>query len=290
MNKIVVKEDIKSKIYEIRGLQVMTDFDLANLFEIETKRINEAVKNNPKKFPSNYSWKLNAEESKKFLVENFDQKNIEKRGGRYKSPRVFTEYGIVMLSTILKSDIAIEMSIKITDTFVKMRHFIMENQDIYKSLNNINNKIDDNTNRINYLFSKFERKEELLLKDKPFTAYKTIFNILNTSKDEIIIIDNYADISILDLIKNIKLNVILITKDSNRLSNSEVDKYNHEYHNLNVIRDNSFHDRYVIIDRCDIYHLGCSINSIGKRISMISKISDNEVKETILNIISEIIK
>ena len=127
MNDIVEKElNIEDMIYEIRGKQVMLDSDLAKLYHVETKRINEAVKNNPRKFPERFSWKLTNDESKIFLVENFDQK-IETRGGKYKNPRVFTEQGVAMLSTILKSKEAIDTSINIMDAFVKMRHYIKEN-------------------------------------------------------------------------------------------------------------------------------------------------------------------
>ena len=114
---------IENLIYEIRGKQVMLDSDLAKLYNVETKRINEAVKNNPEKFPERFSWKLTNIESQKLLVEIFDQKNIELRGGKYKNPRVFTEQGVAMLATILKSKIAVEVSIKIMDTFVAMRHY-----------------------------------------------------------------------------------------------------------------------------------------------------------------------
>ena len=126
MNDLIEKEniEIKNMIYEIRGKQVMLDSDLAKLYHVETKRINEAVKNNMEKFPERFSWKLTDEESKNFLVENFDQKNMETRGGRYRCPRVFTEQGVAMLATILKSKIATQVSIRIMDAFVAMRKYI----------------------------------------------------------------------------------------------------------------------------------------------------------------------
>ena len=115
MNEIIEKElKIGNMIYEFRGKQVMLDSDLAKLYQVETKRINEAVKNNTEKFPERFSWKLTNEETKKLLVENFDQK-IEMRGGRYKNPRVFTEQGVAMLATILKSQVATKVSIAIMD-------------------------------------------------------------------------------------------------------------------------------------------------------------------------------
>ena len=126
MNDLIEKEniEIKNVIYEIRGKQVMLDSDLAKLYHVETKRINEAVKNNMDKFPERFSFKLTDEESKSFLVENFDPKNMETRGGRYNCPRVFTEQGVAMLATILKSKVATQVSIRIMDAFVAMRKYI----------------------------------------------------------------------------------------------------------------------------------------------------------------------
>ena len=136
MQEIVEKDYIKIEdmIYEINGVQVMIDSDLAKLYKCKngTKEINQAVKNNLEKFPERFSWILSDIESKEFLVKNFDQKNIETRGGKYKNPRVFTEQAVAMLATILKSPVAIQTSIAIMDAFVKMRHFIMENKDVYK--------------------------------------------------------------------------------------------------------------------------------------------------------------
>ena len=131
------EEKIENLIYESKGKQVMLDSDLARLYKVETKRVNEAVKNNPLKFPERFSWKLTDDESKTFLVKIFDQK-FEKRGGRYKNPRVFTEQGVAMLATILKSEVATKVSIDIMDAFVAMRHYIGNNE--YR-LSNVESKV-----------------------------------------------------------------------------------------------------------------------------------------------------
>ena len=216
--------------------------------------------------------------------------------GRYKNPRVFTESGIAMLSTILKSDVAIDVSIKIIDTFVAMRHYLLQNKDIYKSLNDINyrlhnqeTKLLEHDDKLNYIFSRFDKKEQLFLTNQTFDSYLNILDILKYANKEIIIVDSYADVTFLDLIRNIKLNIILITKNSNRLSNMEIEKYNKQYNNLQVIRDNSFHDRYFIIDRKEIYLCGSSINSLGDKTSMIIKLDDEVAKNTLLKNIEEII-
>ena len=202
-----------------------------------------------------------------------------------------------MLSTVIHTSVATKTTINIMRAFVTMRHFIIENKDIYKSLSNINNKlinqeniINENTNKINYLFSKFDKKEQLFISGQTYDAYANILEILNNAKEAIIIIDEYADITFLDLIRNIKCNITLITRDSNRLSNIEIEKYNKEYNNLKVVRNNSFHDRYFILDRKEIYLLGSSINNIGDKTSMIIKLEDKLIIETLLENVENIIK
>ena len=295
--EIEVKGNIKieNMIYEIRGQQVMLDSDLAKLYGTETKRINEAVRRNPEKFPNKYCWILSDEESKNFLVANCDQK-IETRGGRFKNPRVFTEHAVAMLATILKTSTAIAISLEIMDAFVKMRHFLIENKDIYLSLNNINNRLTNQENKLlehdtkfEYIFSKFDKKEQLYLEGKTYDSYSNLVDILEYAKDEIIIVDSYADKYLLDLIRNIKVNVILITKNNNRLSDIEITKYHKQYNNLRVIRDNSFHDRYIIIDKKELYLCGTSINNIGNKTFMIIKLIDDNIKNALLENINNIV-
>ena len=153
-------EDVKIEnlIYEIRGKQAMLDSDLAKLYGCTngTKEINQAVKNNIEKFPERFSWKLNDIEAKEFLVKNFDQKNIELRVGKYKNPRVFTEQGVAMLATTLKSKVATQVSIRIMDAFVSMRKFINENKDMFRRLTIAEYKLLEHDDKIDELFNKFE--------------------------------------------------------------------------------------------------------------------------------------
>ena len=282
---------IEDMIYEINGVQVMTAFDLAVLYQCKngTKEINQAVKNNMEKFPKRYSWILSDDDSANFLVKNFDQKNVETRGGRYKNQRVFTEEGVAMLATILHTKVATKVSIGIMDAFVKMRHLIIDNKNIYKSINNINNTLIEHNDKINYLFSKFDKKEELLLKGEVYDAYSSFVNIFKKANKELIVIDSYADNTLLDIIRKLKCKVILITKNSDRLSEKEIEKYNLEYHNLEVVRENSFHDRYFVIDNKTIYQSGSSINNADEKIFSINRLEDTSVKNTIINCIKKII-
>ena len=298
--EIEVKDDIKieNMIYEIRGQEVMLDSDLAKLYQCKngTKTINLAVKRHINRFPEKYMFQLTKEEYYKIL--RFQSETLELEQGKYSKylPYVFSEEGVAMLATILKTKVAEEVSIKIMDAFVKMRHFLIENKDIYLSLNNINNRLTNQENKLlehdtkfEYIFSKFDKKERLYLEGETYDSYSNLVDILEYAKDEIIIVDSYADKYLLDLIRNIKVNVILITKNSDRLSDIEINKYNKQYNNLKVIRDNSFHDRYIIIDKKELYLCGTSINNIGNKTFMIIKLIDDNIKNTLLENINNIV-
>ena len=259
---------IENLIYEVRGEKVMFDNDLAILYECKngTKEVNQAVKNNPEKFPEKYSFKLTDEESTIFLVKNFDQK-IETRGGRFKNPRVFTEQGVYMLSTVLKSPVATKVNLAIMDTFALMRRYI--SNDLAQKY--INNQVLKNTEDIKIIqetLKEFKSKEEIntvYFNGEIYDAYSKLVDIMKLAKEELIIIDSYADKTVLDMIKNIQAKVILITKTKSLLNKLDIKKYHEQYHNLNIIYNDTFHDRYLIIDNQTIYHCGTSLNHAGAK-------------------------
>jgi len=296
MNEIIETEDIKIEdmIYEIRGIQVMLDSDLAKLFNVETGNLNKSMKRNIKRFPSEFCFQLNYDEYNALL---FQIGRARGKGGRTNLPFVYSEQGVAMLTSVLRSDIAIIMSIKIINAFITMRHFIAENNNIYLTLNNINNKmisydskIIEYDDKFNYLFSKFDKKEKLFFQGEIYDAYSNFVSLVKEATDEVIVVDSYADITFLDLIRNINCNIILITKNSDRLSDMEIDKYNKQYNNLKVIRDNSFHDRYFILDRKIVYHSGASLNTAGSKTFMVNKLEDEFVIKTIINNVLNIIQ
>ena len=301
MNKLIISNTkIENMIYEIRGKQVMLDSDLASLYNVETKRINEAVRNKPQKFPERFSFKLTDEESKIFLVENFDQKNnIETRGGKYKNPRVFTEQGVAMLATILKSPVAIQTSINIMDAFVKMRRYLsndlIELTYMKKQILNNSDNIDKNTEDIKLLqesFNKLNEKQkvsEIYFNGQIFDAYSKILDIFKSAKNNLVIIDASADNTLLDIIKRLNINVTIITKSNNLLTNQDIEKYNKQYNNLKVKYDNTFHDRYFILDKKRVYHCGTSINRIGYKTFSITLINDKDVCNALINKIVNIV-
>ena len=292
MSEIINQKHIENMIYEIRGKQVMLDSDLAKLYGTETKRINEAVRNNPEKFPERFSWKISKEESQSFLVEIFDQKKkIETRGGKYSNPRVFTEQGVAMLATILHTKVATQVSIAIMDAFVSMKKYISSNLLEQKY---INNQVLKNTEDIKLLqesFQKFEEKKlsnEIFYDGQIYDAYSKIIDIMNSAKESLAIIDSYADKSTLDMISKIKIPTTLIVKKNSLLKEIDIQKYQSQYHNLRVIYDSSFHDRFFLIDNSILYHCGTSLNHAGSKTFAINKINDNDILYSFLIKISKI--
>ena len=293
MSNIVFKneEKLTNLIYEVRGKQVMLDSDLAKLYQVETKRINESVKNNKDKFPERFSWKLTKQESKIFMVENFDQK-IETRGGRYNCPRVFTEQGVAMLATILKSKVATQVSIAIMDAFVLMRKYISNNLIEQKYINNLVLEDHSRVNKLEETFQKFEEKRkvsDIYFDGQIYDAYSKILDIFNSAKEEIIIVDNYADKTLLDMVKDLHVKVTIITKKNNLLKEHMIEKYNKEYHNLTVKYSNIFHDRYFILDNEVVYHCGASINRIGYKTFSITLVADQDVSQLLIDKINKIV-
>ena len=217
-----LKEDlsIENMIYEIRGRQVMLDCDLAKLYNVETKRINEAVKNNPDKFPERFYFRIN--ENEFFSLKS---KISTSKGGSRKGHNVFTEQGIAMLSTILKSKVAVETSIRIMDAFVKMRKYISANLIEQDNMKNMLIKHDNEIKLLQESFSKLEEKEKInhiFYEGQIYDAYSLLIDIFNEAKKEIIIIDNYADKSILDMITNLNVKVIIVTKKFNLLKDIDI--------------------------------------------------------------------
>ena len=286
MNDIVLNDKkIENFIYEIRGKQVMLDSDLAKLYQVETKRINEAVKNNFEKFPERFSFILTEFEMNS-LRSKISTSNINTRGGRRYSIRVFTEQGVAMLATILKSKIATSVSIAIMDAFVAIRKYISKDLIEQKYINDMVLKHDSQIIALEKSFNKLEEKKkinEIYFDGQIYDAYSKIQEIFKKAKKELIIIDSYADNTILDIVKRLKVDVTIITKPNNLLTNQDILKYNKQYKNLKVKFDSSFHDRYFILDKKTIYHCGASINRIGYKTFSITLIGDDEVCNLLLN-------
>ena len=288
MEELINKDDIniENKIYEVRGVQVMLDSDLAKIYQVETKRINEAVRNNPDKFPERFSFTLEKNEVE-FLRSKFSTLEIEGQGKYSKYlPRAFTEQGVYMLATILRSNVATKVSIAIMDTFVKMRHYINYNNNILPNkVLLLEQKVDSNTKKISELFDKFSPND--IVKDKIFfdgelyDAYSMFIDLVNRAKKEVIIIDNYAGKELLDILKNIDKRIIIV---SNNIKETSKVKYMKQYHNVVFIENNSFHDRYIIIDRNELYLCGSSFKDLGKKCFGISQMDKLYIEDIISRI------
>ena len=293
MNKIMEKEKIliEDKIYKINGVEVMLDSDLAELYHCKngTKEINQAVRNNPDKFPERYLVRLTEKQ-----YANLKSKILTSKGGSRKGHTAFTEQGVYMLATILKTKVATEVSIRIMDTFVKMRHYINYTQELlpHKYLL-LENKVNENTKRIDELFDKFDPKVILdgcvCFEGDYYDAYSVVIDIFNMAKDSLIIVDNYADKTILDIIRTLKIPVTIITKIKSLLTKLDIEKYNKEYDNMKVIYNDNFHDRYFILDNKILYHCGASLNTIGSKVFSINLIKDSEISKLLIERITKLI-
>ena len=284
MNQIIEKENviIENLIYEIRGIQIMLDSDIAKLYQVQTKRINEAVKNNPNKFPERFTFRITEEEYKS-LKSNFSTS----KGGSRKGHIAFTEQGLYMLATILKSKVAINVSIAIMDTFVKMRHYINYNKEFLPhKFMLLENKVDENTQRINELFDKFDPrtivKDYIFFEGEFYDAYSLLLDIFNNSKEEIILIDNYSGNDLLDILRKIGKRIIIVSKNIDETLKA---KYENQYKNINFINNNTFHDRFIIIDKKILYSCGASFKDLGKKCFAISKFNDKEYLNKLLKTI-----
>ena len=284
MNKIIEKDKIlvEEMIYEIRGVQVMLDEDIALLYEVETKRINEAVKNNPQKFPERFCFRITEDEYK-----SLKSKFSTSKGGSRKGHSVFTEQGLYMLATILKSKVATNVSIAIMDTFVKMRHYINYNKMFLPhKFMLLEKQVDINTKKIAELFDKFNpmdiAKDAIFFSGKFYDAYSFLMDIFNRASEEIIIIDNYVGKALLDLLRVVNKNIILVSSNIDKVLK---EKYEKQYNNVSFILNDSFHDRFIILDRKELYTCGASFKDLGKKCFSISR---NENKFYLLEMLKEI--
>ena len=287
MNKIVVSDNIKieNMIYEIRGKNVMLDSDLAMLFGYETKQLNRQVLRNINRFPENYCFQITDTEYISLRCQNGTLKNGRGEHRKY-LPYVFTEYGITMLAGILKSELAIKMSLRIVDIFITMKNYINTSLIEQKYFNELTIKNTEDIKLLQESFDKLNTKESnnhIFYEGQIYDSYSLLIDILSRAKKEIIIIDNYAGKKLFDIIKNINVKVKIYTENIDNISK---EKYEKQYNNLEIINTNIFHDRFIIIDNKVLYHSGASFKDLGKKCFAITKMEDNNILKELLNKIS----
>lgn len=273
-----VNDSVESMIYEINGTQVMLDSELARLYQCKngTKEINQAVKNNPLKFPDRFSWVLND-----YDLEELRSKNLTTNYSKMSrsNPRVFTEQGVMMLATILKSEVAVEVSINIMDAFVKLRRYVSNSLMNSEMLINHENRI----LKLESTFNKMQEKEKIntiFFEGQIFDAYTLLLDIFDEVKKELIIIDNYAGKELLKILKNVDKKIIVISKN---IDNILVKKYESEYSNIEFKNIDIFHDRFIIIDRKKLYSCGASFKDLGKKCFAINEMKSEELINNLLN-------
>ena len=283
MNEIAETKYIERKIYNIKGVEVMLDSDLAEQYQCAngTKSINLAVKRNIERFPSDFYFQLNEEEFNKICGFNLKLQNNKIRS----LPYVFTEQGVAMLATVIKTDVAAKVSIDIMRAFVRMRHYIKYNDQLLpRKYLLLEEKVDNNTKRIDELFDKFNpkviTKDSIFFKNDIYDAYSVLLEIFSLAKVEIIIIDNYIGKTLLDDLRIINKKIIIISANIN---NTLKNKYSKQYNNVNFINNDSYHDRFIIIDRKRVFHCGASFKDLGKKCFAINEIENKIENDKLIN-------
>lgn len=287
--------DIKNLIYVIRNQQVMIDSDLAVLYQVETGRLNEAVKRNISRFPERFRFQLTKEEyvnlKSQSAISSLNR-NGNTYGGRRTLPYAFTEQGIAMLSTVLRSEIAIQTSIRIMDTFVEMRRFIANNALLFERISNVELKqleyqkqTDEKLEQIfEYISEHEEASQKVFFDGQIYDAFSLIVSLMQKAEKEITLIDGYVDVGTLNLLskKNENVSVTIYTRKRTRLTKTDVENFNAQYPTLEVKYTKVFHDRFLILDRETAYHVGASLKDAGKKCFGINLIQDAGIIKDIL--------
>lgn len=282
-------ESIKNRVYMIRGQQVMLDADLADLYGYEVKRLNEQVKRNIRRFPEDFRFQLEENEIPECLKSQFATLNISenKRGMHIKKmPHAFTEQGIYMLATVLKGELAEQQSIFIMRAFKEMRHFIANNALMFEKINAIELKqleyqkdADEKFGRIfEYMADHKESNQKIFFDGQIFDAFSLLTEIIVHAKSNIILIDGYIDVVTLNILakKKIGVDVLVYTLPSAKITAQDINNFNAQYPSLTVKRTVAFHDRFLIIDGLEGYHIGASLKDAGKKCFGITKIEGSD--------------
>ncbi len=275
-------QNIESIIYSVRGLQVMLDSDLARMYQTETKYINRSVSRNLNRFPVDFAFQLNDKEwdSLRFQIGTLNKKTSRGKHRKY-LPWVFTEHGVTMLSAVLNTDVAVEARIHIIKAFVSMRKFMLNNASVFQRLNQVEHNQLKSNERIDKIFRALEKTNSIpnqgvFFDGQIFDAYELISKIIRSAKKEIILIDNYIDESVLMHLSKRAANVeaIIYTKKISHGLQLDLAKHNAQYPPILIRELSEGHDRFLILDRKELYHIGASLKDLGKRWFAFSKLNE----------------
>jgi hypothetical protein len=292
MNELIVShEQIESRIFTFRGVQVMTDRDLAELYQVETRALNQAVKRNMERFPETFRFQLSESEFENWKSQIVMSK--EDKMGLRRPPYVFTEQGVAMLSAVLRSEIAVKISVQIMNAFIAMRKIIQDNQLVFKRLDALEQKQLTTDSKMEQVLKALESKDALptqgvFFNGQIFDAYELASKIIRSAKKEIILIDNYIDENTLTHLakKNKNTKILLLTKSISKTLALDIKKANEQYGHFEVKLLTQSHDRFLIIDQKEIYHLGASLKDLGRKWFAFSKM-ETSIKEMILTQINK---
>ena len=277
-NEIIIldENDLKNKIYTIRGVQVMLDSDLAEIYGYETKRFNEQVKNNIERFDEDFRFQLTQDEVD-VLRSKFSTTNISTMSRSL--PYAFTEQGIYMLMTVLKGELAVKQSKTLIRLFKQMKDFVLTNSQLFAEIDSIKKHLiesdlhhKENDKRIDELFTlmdkyKIEEKQGIFFQGQIFDAYAKFESFIQSAKKEIVLIDGYVDLTVLERLakKQKGVNILLYTDSKTKITNLDVQKFNGQYPTLTLNFISKMHDRFLIIDNSVLYHIGASLKDLAKK-------------------------
>lgn len=288
---VINRSFIETKILNIRNKQVMLDSDLAAIYGVETKVFNQAVKRNIERFPDDFRFQLTEEEMDAFfkpasrsqIVTLNSSGNLRGSNIKYR-PYAFTEQGVAMLSAVLRSETAVKVSIEIMNAFVQMRHYLQENANIISRLTNTETKLLEHDKNFEKIFAALDsnpkpKKEGVFFQGQIFDAYAFFQNIIQKAKKEIILIDGYVDLTVLEQFSKKKsgVQVTIYTDSKTKISSLDVQKFNSQYPNLILNHTSKMHDRFLIIDNMTVYHIGASLKDLGKKCFAFELMEDSEV-------------
>ena len=286
-------ENIENLILNIRGKQVMLDRDLARLYGVETRILNQAVKRNIERFPEDFMFQLSYDEfenwKSQIVISNWTSQNASSNSiimGARKLPYAFTENGIAMLSGLLNSQTAIRVNIEIMRAFVAMRHTLLSNNQLFSRIENIeHNQLlmiqwkDKTDSQINTLFQTLAKHEPptegVFHNGQIFDAYKFATDLIKSAKKSLVLIDNYVDESVLLMLskRNQGVTAKIYTSQITQQLRLDLQRHNTQYPPINIVRHTTSHDRFLIIDDTEVYHIGASLKDLGKKLFAFSKLN-----------------
>jgi len=297
---MVQERAIKNLIYVIRGQQVMMDSDLAALYQVETKALNRQMKRNIARFPEDFCFQLTEFEFENLRCQ-FGTSSLENvnYGGRRYLPYVFTEQGIAMLSAVLRSEIAVQVSVRIMKTFVEMRRYLANETFVLEKVNKLESKLlegdikrqqfeEKTESRFEQIFTYISEHEEVTQKiffeGQIYDAFSLLTELISKAEKELVLIDNYVDIGTLNILAKTQPGVkaVVYTAKTTKLSKGDVDRFNQQYPMLEVRHTGAFHDRFLLVDGLYAYHIGASIKDAGKKCFGINKMEDAKIVAGIL--------